>query len=177
MTKNSVKTLYVTKNIKTRREFLKQATTAVGMLPLLKGDRQAFGALKSPFDPDAISKLKTGFGGRLIVPGDTEYETVRGALSMNPETDKYPALVAQCKNEEDVSRCVDFAHEQELEVAVRSGNHSFLGWGICEKGIVIDLSRMKAVTVDPVPSKYSISLKAEWVTGAAFPLIWRAVLQ
>ena len=65
------------------------------------------------------------------------------------------------------SRCVDFAHEQELEVAVRSGNHSFLGWGTCEKGIVIDLSRMKAVTVDPVPSKYSISLKAEWVTGAA----------
>jgi hypothetical protein len=169
VTKNSVKTLYVTKNIKTRREFLKQATTAVGMLPLLKGDRQAFGALKSPFDPDAISKLKTGFGGRLIVPGDTEYETVRGALSMNPETDKYPALVAQCKNQEDVSRCVDFAHEQELEVAVRSGNHSFLGWGTYEKGIVIDLSRMKAVTVDPVPSKYSISLKAEWVTGAASP--------
>jgi len=118
------------------------------MLPLLKGDRQAFGASKSPFDPDAISKLKTGFGGRLIVPGDTEYETVRGALSMNPETDKYPALVAQCKNEEDVSRCVDFAHEQELEVAVRSRTVQILDFSESRMGY-----------------------------RRGFPLIWRAVLQ
>jgi FAD/FMN-containing dehydrogenase len=64
--------------------------------------------------------------------------------------DKYPTVIAQCKNEEDVLRCIDFAHKHELEVAVRSGNHSGVGWGTCEKGLVIDLSKMKGVTVDPV---------------------------
>ena len=47
-------------------------------------------------------------------------------------------------------RCIDFARQYELEVAVRSGNHSFLGWGTCNEGIVVELSRMKGIVVDPV---------------------------
>jgi FAD/FMN-containing dehydrogenase len=69
---------------------------------------------------------------------------------MNPESDRHPAVVAQSKTEEDVVRCIDFAHQHALEVAVRSGNCSFLGWGSCDNGLVIDLSRMKSVKPDPI---------------------------
>jgi FAD/FMN-containing dehydrogenase len=69
---------------------------------------------------------------------------------MNPVVDRFPAIVAQCANEDDVLRCIDFSHQQKLEIAVRSGNQSFLGWGTCNNGIVVDLSRMKSVKVDAV---------------------------
>jgi hypothetical protein len=106
-------------------------------------------AFASAIDNDELSKLRSKFSGRLIVPSDKEYEAARKVIEQNPETNKYPTVVAQCKTEEDVLRCIDFGHGQGLEVAVRSGNHSILGWGTCEKGIVIDLSRIKGVAVDP----------------------------
>lgn len=84
-----------------------------------------------------------------MLPGDPEYDGARKVIEMNPENDKHPAIVAQCKNDEDILRCIDFAHHQQMEVAVRSGNHSILGWGSCDEGIVIDLSPLKGVTVDP----------------------------
>jgi FAD/FMN-containing dehydrogenase len=90
---------------------------------------------------------------------------------MNPGTDKRPALVAQCKHEEDILRCIDFAHRRQMEVAVRSGNHSPLGWGSCERGIVIDLSQMKGVAVDPVKriARASTGNSAEEILAATAP--------
>lgn len=161
---------YKTGTIKTRREFIKQSAMAAGWLTLLNACGQSFKLLKSPLDPDAISKFRKGFSGYVILPGDSAYETARRVLAWNPETDKYPAIVAQCKNEQDVLRCIDFAHQHSLEVSVRSGNHSNLGWGTCENGIVIDLSKMKDITIDPLRQTAQVTTgntAAEIVTAAA----------
>lgn len=70
-------------------------------------------------------------------------------MTWNPLTDKRPAMIAQCAGEEDVVRCVEFARQHDLVVAVRSGGHSYLGWGTCDDGLVIDLSAMRGIAVDP----------------------------
>ncbi|HEY6407057.1 MAG TPA: FAD-dependent oxidoreductase [Ktedonobacteraceae bacterium] len=64
--------------------------------------------------------------------------------------DKYPALICRCANRADVLRAVDFAHSQQLSVAVRGGGHSLIGQSVCDGGIVIDLAQMKGMRVDPV---------------------------
>jgi len=140
---------------KTRREFVKESAVAAGVFTL-RGSPILLTA-KLPVDKDAINRLRSKFGGRLVLPNDPEYDTSRRVFEMNSETDKHPAVVAQCKNNDDVLRCIDFAHQQQMEVAVRSGNHSFLGWGSCDKGIVIDLSQMKGVAVDPAKRVAQVS--------------------
>jgi FAD/FMN-containing dehydrogenase len=156
---------------KSRREFIKKSAMAGGMLAFLNERSQTIRSLKSPIDPDAIRILRKSLGGVAIVPGDTEYEKARRVRDINPETDKYPAIVLQCKNEEDVLRGIEFACQHKLEVAVRSGNHSMLGWGTCEKGIVIDLSQMKSITVDPVKKTAlaSAGCTAEEILSATAP--------
>lgn len=99
--------------------------------------------------PDAINKFRTSLLGRLILPADQEYDQARRVEYWNPTTDKHPAMIARCAQADDVARCVDFAHQYNLPVAVRSGGHSFLGWGTCDDGLIIDVSSMKAIAVDP----------------------------
>jgi hypothetical protein len=123
---------------------------SAGIVALGAQHRNRRAILTSSVAPDAINNLRKKLSGRLISPGDSEYDSTRAVFAMNPETDKHPAAVAQCTTEEDVMRCIDFGHQHGLEVAVRSGNASFLGWGSCDKGIVIDLSKMKRREVDPV---------------------------
>ena len=161
--------LWPAENIKTRREFIKQSAMAAGMLTLLNACGPGVKTLKSPLDSNSLSKFRKGFSGRVILPGDAEYETARKVIFITRETDKHPAIVAQCKNEEDVLRCIDLAHQHELEVAVRSGNHSVMGWGTCEKGIVIDLSKMKGITVDPIRKTAQVTAgnTAEEILAAA----------
>lgn len=106
--------------------------------------------LKLPIGSDALKRFKTNFNGHVVLPGDAEYEKLRRVRMWNPQSDKHPAIIAQCKNEQDILRCIDFAHQHHLEVAVRSGNHSFLGWGTTEGGLVIDLSKMKGVEFNPL---------------------------
>ncbi len=131
-----------------RRKFIKQTAMAASMLAFM-GSCHTSKSFRLPIGSDALKKFKTNFIGRVILPGDAEYEKVRRVLIWNPASDKHPAIIAQCKNEEDILRCVDFAHQNHLEVAVRSGNHSYLGWGTTEGGIVIDLSKMKGIECDP----------------------------
>lgn len=84
----------------------------------------------------------------LILPGDDGYEHARRVW--NGRIDKYPALICRCADRSDVIRAVEFAHQHVLPVAVRSGGHSFVGDSVCDGGIVIDLSRMKGIRIDPV---------------------------
>jgi FAD/FMN-containing dehydrogenase len=134
--------------IRTRRAFIQQSAMA-GMLAFLNGCGQAGTSLNATLNTGVLNKFRESINGRTLIPGETGYDTSRIVPAMNQETDKYPAIIVQCKNEQDILRSIDFAHQHNLEVAVRSGNHSFLGWGTCEKGMVIDLSKLKAIKIDP----------------------------
>ena len=96
--------------------------------------------------PD-ISKLKMSLRGKLIEPHDAVYETCRKVY--NGMIDKRPTMIARCVDEADVIAAVNFARENELLVAVRGGGHNGAGLGMCDGGLVIDLSLMKGSHVDP----------------------------
>ncbi|WP_026350751.1 FAD-binding oxidoreductase [Dyadobacter beijingensis] len=85
--------------------------------------------------------------GRVIAPNDADYDTARKVH--NGMIDKRPGLIAQCADENDVAHAVRFAREHGLVVAVRGGGHNGAGLGVCDQGLVIDLSQMRQVTVDP----------------------------
>lgn len=95
----------------------------------------------------AMWTLALNLRGELILPGDPDYEAARGIW--NGAYDHRPALIVRCANVEDVRSAITFAREQGMAVSVRSGGHSPAGYGTNEGGMVIDLSHMKAITVDP----------------------------
>ena len=97
---------------------------------------------------EAVSAFANGFRGRVIRPGDADYDEARKIW--NATVDKRPGLIAQCSGVADVIAAVNFARENSLLVAVRGGGHNVGGRALCDGGIVIDLSRMRAVLVDPV---------------------------
>ena len=98
-------------------------------------------------DTDTTVLLAAGFSGTLLRPGDATYDEARQVY--NAMFDRHPALIVQCRNTEDVVAAMKFARAAGLEVAVRAGGHSIAGFSACEGGIVIDLSLMKHVDVDP----------------------------
>ncbi|MFA9462165.1 FAD-binding oxidoreductase [Thiohalorhabdus sp. Cl-TMA] len=98
-------------------------------------------------DAAAWGAFSSDFRGRLIEIGDPEYEQARRIW--NGMIDKHPALIAECRGTADVAAAVNLAREQHLEVAVRSGGHNVAGTSVCDGGIVIDLSAMRGVWVDP----------------------------
>src|SRR4051812_43439983 len=89
----------------------------------------------------------TEFRGRLIGPGDGDYEEARAVY--NAMIDKRPALIARCADADDVATVVGFARDHGLLLAVRGGGHNGAGLGTCDDGVVIDLSLLKDVEVDP----------------------------
>ena len=98
-------------------------------------------------DPAEIESLAAGLRGSLIRPGDPAYDDARQVW--NGMIDRRPALIAQCCGVADVVACVRFAAEHDLLLAVRGGGHNVAGFGICDGGLVIDLSAMRGVRVDP----------------------------
>jgi FAD/FMN-containing dehydrogenase len=97
---------------------------------------------------DPLTKLRRVFRGSIVLPGDAEYDHARVTASFNPRTDKRPRVIARCVNADDVVRTIEYARTQSLEIAVRSGGHDVLGASTCD-GIVIDLSRMRSIAIDP----------------------------
>ena len=94
-----------------------------------------------------IQPLKSTFHGELFEPGDGGYDGARRIW--NASIDKRPALIARCSGVADVIAAVSFARENNLLTAIRGGGHNVAGRALCDDGIVIDLSRMRAVHVDP----------------------------
>src|ERR671932_775951 len=103
--------------------------------------------LGKPLKETAVQEFTANFRGELIRPGDDGYDDARGVF--NSMIDRYPALIARCTGVADVIAAVNFARNNELVVAVRGGGHSVPGYAVCEGGIVIDLSPMKGIWVDP----------------------------
>jgi FAD/FMN-containing dehydrogenase len=95
----------------------------------------------------AIKELGESLQGPVLLSGHPSYDSARKIW--NGMHDKRPALIAQCQSAEDVAHAVSFARERELLVAVRGGGHSWPGKSVCDGGIMIDLSPMNGVDVDP----------------------------
>ena len=93
-----------------------------------------------------IGALREKFTGELVVPTDPDYASAR--LVWNGMIDRRPALVARPRGAADVAALIEFARERSLEIAVRGGGHNVAGFGTCDGGVVIDLSRMTSVLVD-----------------------------
>jgi len=107
----------------------------------LNGSQTALGA-------PHISALRSGIRGAVLLSGEENYETARRVWNGN--VDRRPALIVQCMGAPDVQRTVAFAKERDLLISIRGGGHSAPGYGTNDGGIVIDLSAMKAISVDPI---------------------------
>ena len=92
--------------------------------------------------------LRQAIHGELVVPGDPGYDQSRRVW--NAMVDKRPAAIVYCAGSDDVVTAVNFARSRNLPVAVRAGGHNVAGSSVCNAGIVIDVSRMKRIEVDPV---------------------------
>jgi FAD/FMN-containing dehydrogenase len=95
-----------------------------------------------------IHAFESDFHGQVMRPGDAGYDAARKIW--NASIDKHPGLIARCSGTADVVHAVKFARPNDLLVAVRSGGHNVGGRALCDDGIVIDLSAMNGVFVDPV---------------------------
>lgn len=94
-----------------------------------------------------VAGLRSRFNGALLTSGDEGYDEARRIW--NGVIDRRPALIARCSGAGDVVEAVRFARAHELLVSVRGGGHAVAGHAVCDDGLMIDLSLMKAVTVDP----------------------------
>jgi FAD/FMN-containing dehydrogenase len=95
----------------------------------------------------ALSSFREAFAGEIVLPDDPGYDGARAVW--NGMADRRPAIVVRPTGVDDVVSALRFAREEELAIAVRCGGHSIPGLSTCDDGIVIDLSRMRSVEVDP----------------------------
>ena len=102
----------------------------------------------------AIAAYQQSLRGRLIQPSDVDYDTARSLY--NGMIDKRPRLIARCVDVADVVASVNFARDQNLLLAIRGGGHNGPGLGSCDDGLVIDLSMMKSVRVDPTTKRVRV---------------------
>jgi len=140
-----------------RREFCAGATVALAGLSLAPW-RKAHSAsdvaiagldgrpqtLKS----SEVEELRAGLRGELLVPGDADYDAARRLW--NPAYNRKPALIVRCVGAADVMHAVSFASAHALLTAVHGGGHSLSGLSACDGGLMIDVSPMRAVEVDPL---------------------------
>ncbi|MCA9284357.1 MAG: FAD-binding oxidoreductase [Phycisphaerales bacterium] len=93
-----------------------------------------------------IESLRKRFQGKILTPSDVGYDDARAIW--NAMVDKHPAIIARCAGVQDVVRAVNFARDNGLVLAVRGAGHHVAGNSLCDDGLVVDLSGMRAVTVD-----------------------------
>ena len=116
-----------------------------------------------------IDELRERVRGVVISADDEGYEDARRVY--NAMIDRRPLVVVRCANAGDVMAAVDFARERELDLAIRSGGHSVPGFGTCDDGVVVDLSGMRGVRVDPANRTARAEGGATWgdFNAATYP--------
>ena len=114
-------------------------------------------------DTTDIAGFRSALRGTLLQPADAEYEAARSVW--NGMIDRRPRFIVRCYGVADVVAAVKFARVQGLRVAVRGGGHNVAGYGTCDGGMVIDMSLMRSVRVDP-------AAQTAWVQGGS---TWRDV--
>src|SRR5277367_2278488 len=97
--------------------------------------------------PD-IAKFAKGLTGEVVLPRDRSYEQL--CRVKNLAVNRCPAIIVRCADRKDVQLAVEFGRDKGLLTALRSGGHSFAGHGVCDDGMVIDLSPMNRARIDPV---------------------------
>ena len=107
-----------------------------------------------------LAQFPMGFRGRLIGPSDADYDEARSLW--NADFDRRPALIARCTSSDDVAIALAVARDRGWEVAVRGGGHSFTGASGVDDGLVIDLTEMRAVDVDPAACRATVGGGATW---------------
>jgi hypothetical protein len=113
-----------------------------------------------PIEPRAFAELRTRFRGALLRTGEEGYEEARRIW--NGAIDRRPALIARCAGADDVAEAVRFAWERDLLVSVRGGGHAVAGHAVCDGGLMIDLSLMKSIRVDPAAATARAAGGALW---------------
>lgn len=111
-------------------------------------------------DDNAVQQLAAAMRGVVVQPSDSNYGEARAVY--NAMIDRYPALIARCADVADVMAAVGFARDHGLTVAVRGGGHNGPGLGTCDDGLVIDLSLMKGVRVDPARRTARVAGGSTW---------------
>ncbi len=107
-----------------------------------------------------IEQVREQVHGEVITPDDEGYDEARRVY--NAMIERRPAVVLRCANAGDVIAAVNFAREHQLDLAVRGGEHSVPGFGTCDGGVVVDLSRMRGVRVDPANGTARAEGGATW---------------
>ena len=105
-------------------------------------------AAVTSLDVERIEKLSESLSGSLLQAGDAAYEDARKVH--NGLIDKQPALIARCRGTADIADAIKFARQAGLEISVRGGGHNVAGRAVVDDGLMIDLSEMKGIHVDPV---------------------------
>lgn len=107
-----------------------------------------------------FQELKNNFRGTIITPKDSDYDDARSIY--NEMIDKRPKLIARCANAGDVMTAVNYGREQGLHTAIRSGGHNGPGLALVDDGLVIDLSNMKGIRVDPEVKTVRVEPGCTW---------------
>ena len=111
-------------------------------------------------DRETVDRLSAGLQGDLITPDDAGYDDARTLY--NAMIDKHPALIVRCANAADVAAAVAFARRNQLDIAIRGGGHNGAGLAMVDDGLVIDLSPMKAIHVDPAARTVRVAGGCTW---------------
>ena len=114
-----------------------------------------------------LEALRAGLTGSVLTAGDAGYDGARSVW--NGAIDRRPAVIARCATAPDVAAAIRFARDNGLEIAVRGGGHSYAGHAVCDDGLMIDLSQMNSVSVDPEARRAVCGGGATWesLDGAA----------
>ncbi|MBX0297863.1 FAD-binding oxidoreductase [Haloarcula nitratireducens] len=115
---------------------------------------------QTTIDTDRLAQFDAACHGDLIQPGDSDYDDARAVW--NGMIDKRPALIVRCAGVADVMAAVEFARDNDLLLAVRGGGHNVAGTAVCDGGLVIDLSAMTGVRVDPEARTAWVQAGATW---------------